>query len=469
MEMTHKYVIEAYMNALYDGKPEGALLESVKAFENKLSAFAEENPKSSDIMADSGLRDEYNQLYMAVINRNNDYSTGSGEQPKAFNYSEAQRIPTVHEFLDTYRLIYEKTVKPNKRELTDKAYQELFDVENRTDDLMEAQIIIEKEHLILNTVTADYRDIAEDFMKASDPNYEVTSAAVKATIGVYATAKSLEEITYMGEVAKATCDDIAVQTKMKVEMMTILTSLIFAWEHSKRKIREGTAEMESFVKAMVLTRRQIRQYYRFLSEDMGLTFDKMEQMPFYRISMLNPQGLDELWRIKKVMHPDNIKAIKYILFEEILTERTMEDILLTPQPVPYYEMIDTSRYPEMGREFNALAEELNKDIRYFQRNRRPADKVSSDDLINRTKKMSMNLAESSANASSGTGAIGAGGGYGKGGGIRNAFSAAGGIKESFKGMDPSMKKEMGKGVAKGLAADAVKDIGKGLIKGFFRR
>ena len=53
-----------------------------------------------------------------------------------------QRIPTVHEFLDTYRVIYENAVKPNKRELTDKAYQKLFDVENRTDDIMEAQLII---------------------------------------------------------------------------------------------------------------------------------------------------------------------------------------------------------------------------------------------------------------------------------------------------------------------------------------
>lgn len=34
-------------------------------------------------MADSGMRDEYNQLYMAVINRNNDYSTAGAEEPKA--------------------------------------------------------------------------------------------------------------------------------------------------------------------------------------------------------------------------------------------------------------------------------------------------------------------------------------------------------------------------------------------------
>ena len=47
---------------------------------------------------------------------------------------------------------------------------------------------------------------------------------------------------------------------------------------------------------------------------MGIDFDKMESTPFYRIMLLNPKGLDELWRIKKVMHPDNIKASRYVLF-----------------------------------------------------------------------------------------------------------------------------------------------------------
>ena len=70
------------------------------------------------------------------------------------------------------------------------------------------------------------------------------------------------------------------------------------------------------------------------------------------------------------MHPDNIRAIKYVLFEEVLADKSMEEILLTPQKEPYYEEIDTNLYPETDAEFAALAEELNKDIPYFQKNRR---------------------------------------------------------------------------------------------------
>ena len=191
MNTNQKYMLEAYMKPLYDGSPEGPLLESVRSLEQKLTEYADENPSSMDMVGDSGLRDEYNQIYMAVINRNNDYSTAGGDDsPKAFDYSKEQRLPTVHEYLDNYRLVYETSIKPNKRELTDKAYQELFNVENRTDDLMEAQIIIEKEHLIVNTVTAEYKYMAEDFLEAADAYHYVPirpkfHRAFSACIGRY--------------------------------------------------------------------------------------------------------------------------------------------------------------------------------------------------------------------------------------------------------------------------------------------
>lgn len=462
MNTNQKYMLEAYMKPLYDGSPEGPLLESVRSLEQKLTEYADENPSSMDMVGDSGLRDEYNQIYMAVINRNNDYSTAGGDDsPKAFDYSKEQRLPTVHEYLDNYRLVYETSIKPNKRELTDKAYQELFNVENRTDDLMEAQIIIEKEHLIVNTVTAEYKYMAEDFLEAADPNYEVTSAGVKNSIGVYAGAKSLDEVTYMGELAKAVCDDIAVQTKLKLEMMVNFTVLVYGWEHSKRKIREGDILIGDYAKAMVVNREQMRKYYRFLSEDMGITFDIMKKTPFYRIMMLNPQGLDELWRIKKVMHYDNIRAIEYVLFEEMLSDKSIEEILMTPQPYPYYEMIDSNRYPEIDDEYAQLAEELNKDLKFFQRNRTPDGKTkkhtaSQEELIDNTKAMTMNMAASSETGASGnTGA-------GKASGLFRNLSSA---KTGVAGMSSDTKKSL----AKGAAAGAAKDIGKGILRGLFRR
>ena len=97
---------------------------------------------------------------MASINRNNDYQhLSTDEQISVLDYKKVQRLPTVHEFLNHYRLVYEE-VRPNARKATNDAYEKLFEVENRTSDLFETQMIIEKEKLILNTVIADYKELA---------------------------------------------------------------------------------------------------------------------------------------------------------------------------------------------------------------------------------------------------------------------------------------------------------------------
>lgn len=455
MDMT-KMIIDAFMKPLYDGNPQGNLLESIRAYEMKITQYKMQHPESMDPVGDSGTRDEYTQLYMAVMNGNNDYGLPADEaKPKAFDFAAEQKLPTVHEFLDSYRMVYETSVRPNNREAADKAYRELFDVENRTDDLIEAQIIIEKEKLLLNTMTADYKGIVDEFMEAADPNFEVTSALTKATLGKYRDADSIEEITYMGEIAKATCDDIAVQIKLKVEMIQNLTALIFAWEHSKRKIREGGQGMEEFAASMVLTRKQTKQYYRFLAEDMGLTFGVLENTPFYRIMMLNPQGLDELWRLKKVMHPANIEATKYVLFEEILSDKTMPEILVSSQPYPYYEMLSSVEYPHLDMEYEAIAGELNKDIRYFQRNRRQGNCISQEELLEQSRKLSLSVADSTNKE--------------KASDMDNAHNQSFAPTENaFSGNGSGIHKDMSKGIVKDVAKETVRGVGRGLLRGFFR-
>ena len=43
----------------------------------------------------------------------------------------------------------------------------------------------------------------------------------------------------MGEIARGKADDLAVQNLVKIELMVQFMSLIYAWEHTKRKVREG--------------------------------------------------------------------------------------------------------------------------------------------------------------------------------------------------------------------------------------
>ena len=54
----------------------------------------------------------------------------------------------------------------------------------------------------------------------------------------------------------------------------------------------------------------------------------------------------------------------------------MEDILLTAQKIPYYESLDALHdVPGFDDEYLAIANELNKDIAYFRRNKTDAEYV----------------------------------------------------------------------------------------------
>lgn len=358
MDAFWKATLDAYMSAIYAMNPQGAILENCKQFEAEFEKIASQNAGNTDIytvLLSTGLQDKYTSLYIAAT------SPASQNQTAA---APSAKLPTVKEFLEGYKLTYDSIRKYNRKP-TNEAYEALLAVESRTDDLIEAQIIMEKEKLVLNTLIADYKAIAEEFALSIDPHFEPTSATVNASIAAYAKAKTIDEIIYLSELSRAATDDIAVQTALKFEVLTVFASLFFAWEKAKLKIRQGDEKLAEYAASMVLTREKIRNCYEFLCESLAMDFEVLEATPYYRIMLLIPSGLDAFWRIKKVMHPDNIQAIRHILFEEVLSQKTIQEILMTPQAVPYYMSVDTKRDPSLNDGYLRIAKELNKNIPYL--------------------------------------------------------------------------------------------------------
>lgn len=64
-----KMIIDANMQALYVLKPEGELKVRVDQLKERLAAYGAANPGAVDIVGESGLRDEYNKLYMDIISK----------------------------------------------------------------------------------------------------------------------------------------------------------------------------------------------------------------------------------------------------------------------------------------------------------------------------------------------------------------------------------------------------------------
>ena len=241
MDAIWKATYDAYMGALQQMNPQGALLTRVRDFGADLTRLAEEHAGDMDILgalSKSGLQQTYNTLYMecqAAANAAVDFDAGhelSEDSPRAFNAAKAGRLPTVHEFIDTYRVVYE-SMREHAKGATAQAYRNLFDVEKRTDDLIEAQMIIEREHLLVKLVTAGSIDALKEFEEKTDPNFDLTSSGVNETIRKYAEAGSLDEITYLSEIARSTTMDAAIRAQANMRIMTNFNALLFAWENSR--------------------------------------------------------------------------------------------------------------------------------------------------------------------------------------------------------------------------------------------
>lgn len=101
-------------------------------------------------------------------------------------------------------------------------------------------------------------------------------------------------------------DDDAVQKQIKAELSAILDALVFGWKDAKENIWAGHICMDKYAQSMVVTRKLAKRFYDFIYNDMGLTIEKID-------SVINM----------------DTESIKYTLFEEILSSRTIEEILLT--------------------------------------------------------------------------------------------------------------------------------------------
>ncbi len=101
-------------------------------------------------------------------------------------------------------------------------------------------------------------------------------------------------------------DDDAVQKQIKAELSAILDALVFGWKDAKENIWAGHIYMDKYAQAMVVTRKLTRRFYDFIYDDMGLTIEKIDSMIF-----------------------EDTESMRYMIFEEILSSRSIEEILLT--------------------------------------------------------------------------------------------------------------------------------------------
>lgn len=364
-----KQMIDGYMNAfsMYEIKSPG-LQTAVDDYKARLVAFASSVTDPAAFYTDfmnSGLQEEYSGLIskvaMASMNGTND--AGGVEVPK-----ESPKLPTVREFVDQYRTAYNEVCRAGYRKRGKAAYEAVFAVANRTDDLLEAQTILEKERLLWKIVSEDSLDIYDALLDAMDPLDEAVAKPIALQRDVYLAADGDEALTYLTELL--TYPRIAAKKRGEMQI-TIFATLAFQLvEYCKARLEilewTGDNAVQLALNRLVVNKFAARRTLAHIKAALDLSFDDILQNEAYKIRLLNPAAADAFGRVKTALSPANYEVFADAVKNEILPDLPVMDILYRQTALQFRRDLDHRVKDKFEDKAQKRAQALNASLAYYQ-------------------------------------------------------------------------------------------------------
>ncbi len=275
-----------------------------------------------------------------------------------------KKMPSVKEFLEQYRASYNAVLNGGFRLRAQKAYEAIFDVAGRTDDLLEMNMILEKEGLLWKIVTEDLLDIYEPILAASDPFNDGLVKQMQKLIQICNQAVCDEELACLSDIAIKENQQYNYRFMSRMAAAVLLSGAIMGYALCKIKFRTWL-QPQSDLLGLIAQRDAVKRIYEYFCTAFGWKFDDFVNDEWMKIWLLAPVNLDTNARIKQVLDPQNIEVMWELLFNEIVSERSISDILLHEQYMVYYFLLD-KRGDEVSLKYQAEASKLNEHLLYFK-------------------------------------------------------------------------------------------------------
>ncbi len=344
----------------------------VEAFKAKVMRFAE---GINDLGAfhleytNSGLQEKSMNLMSKIVMEN---TAGAQKESQTSSSSEdsspLDRVVSVKTFVEQYRVPYEDVKKSHYKKRTEKAYEAILDVANQTDDMLDAQIILEDKRLLWNIVAEDLRETYETLSDATDPLFLHLKDQFTMYARGYQDAKNDGDISYITE----TFDypRIAMSSREGIRLLTfqVFGSLISAFCANKIAIWEWKHidYVSQAVSKICGIKKAISRYIKFLDATYNIGIDEIFSTESIKVYLQPMQYFDGMFRVKAFPHHQNFVAMKWILENEILSDKSLKEILLTEPKEVYYPAFELNLHFEQEPYFKEKIKEFNAHLLYFK-------------------------------------------------------------------------------------------------------
>jgi hypothetical protein len=358
------------------------MANEIQDWKDRFKAMCEKAKDLTDfyaLYANTGLQEE-NMNLMAKVSM---IATGSLNEDGSLktDYSDRKTAAvSVKDYVEQYRAPYDEIKKAGYRKRAEKAYENIFAVADKTDDMAEAQILLEDGRMFLKIVTEDALDIFEPILEALDPLQDGITYLLKRNIEIYKAALSDEEIYYRLECIEP--DVIAAVLKFNLSILfpALILSQVMVYLKNKDGIADAyrvvegpnqpsEKDKETLAKAslsqMLQARATLRAILTEMEKYLKMTFAELMANEGMKVWFLIAAGgpVGDLNRVYIGSAPDIYELVSDVIENEILPDVLPDDILTRHPKVGVCYSLTITDYSKDANRINAARAQRAKQYR----------------------------------------------------------------------------------------------------------
>ncbi len=266
--------------------------------------------------------------------------------------------------VNIYKNLYEDVKKRPFMFKTVEAYEELLGLADQYDSLTDWQADIFKKGIVKKVSLAPSYDISKLRYDKTEPNEIFDRNEAKLDMESAEKARNSNEETYHSGVSGYIAQKESRCDYFIIDQIRELVGDMRSYENLKLVCMTGIYQMRpDYLLYVKLLRDDMKKRYTYLSEKFGVDWEKIVQTPRYvkAIIRYHRELNDYIWFS---CDPKNLDWYKETLFNEIMTDKNIREILLTRQKTKY-ALIPRSDHTESYNLHNIMfkkVEEVAKDL-----------------------------------------------------------------------------------------------------------
>ncbi|MEQ9363990.1 MAG: hypothetical protein RIF32_07100 [Leptospirales bacterium] len=327
------------------------LQAEVDAYQKEMRTLGESSSDVGAFMTElqtSGLMQRASDLLTKAAtasgNSASDAANNSGGDGQAMR-STSPPPPTVREFLEQYRPAYEAARNHGYQFRAVKAYEALFAVADRTDDLLEMHIMLEEEgHLRAMTAEALY-DVNKLAFDSQDPNHAAAREQFRKMMQLAESYQTDPELDYRADLLIQESQQGNYRFNFRVNPVANLGHALVSYIVCKQRVW-SCDDLKKDIPAFIVARENLARTYRAVQENFDWDFDTICGDPWLERWLILTVPVEALGLGCRSLSPANLEIFREILFDEALSDLDDSKILLRPCEHPMFFSIDSSTFPE---------------------------------------------------------------------------------------------------------------------------